>query len=153
VESRGHFVFLDTAGELGCAGAGTKVEENCFDISMREGDWEKTGVRVKTDQEREEKVIILLSCSSNPAFESAVCASRGKCSNTTDAAIVKGISVWSDSDDASVASASVSVSVSICALAMASGGDGDEDMVVSVDAVVLGCGWDVKPLESSSVVI
>jgi hypothetical protein len=121
------------------------VEENCHTISMREGGWEKTGVRVKTDEEREEKVIILLSCSSNPAFESAVCASRGKCSNTTDAAIVKGISVWSDSDDASVASAS--------ALAMASGGDGDEDMVVSVDAVVLGCGWDVKPLKSLSVVI
>jgi hypothetical protein len=96
---------------------------------------------------------ILLSCSNNPAFESAVCASRGRCSSTTDAAIVKGISVCRESDDASVASASVSVSVSISALAMASGSDGDEDMVVSVDAVVLGCGWDVKPLESLSVVI
>jgi hypothetical protein len=36
---------------------------------------------------------------------------------------------------------------------MTSGGDGDEDMVVSVDAVVLGRGWDVKPLKSLSGVI
>jgi hypothetical protein len=57
------------------------------------------------------------------------------------------MSVCRDSEDANVASASVSVSVSISALAMSSGGDGDEDMIVSVDAVVLGCDRAVKPLE------
>jgi hypothetical protein len=48
------------------------------------------------------------------------------------------MSVWSDSEDASVASASVSVLVS--AFADTSGGEGDEDMVVSVDSGE-SCGW------------
>jgi hypothetical protein len=96
---------------------------------------------------------ILLSCSNNPAFESAVCASRGRCSSTTDAAIVKGISVCRDSDDASVASTSVSVSRSMSALLMASGGDGDEDMVAKVGGVVFGCVLVVKPLDILSVVL
>lgn len=65
--------------------------------------------------------ILLLSLSKSPALESAVCASRGKWSSTTDAAIVMGMSVWRDSSDASVASASGSVVV-------VSGSDGEEAM-------------------------
>ena len=52
-----------------------------------------------------------------------MCASRGKCSSTTDAAIVMGMSVWRDSSDASVASASGSVNV-------VSGIDGEDAMIV-----------------------
>jgi hypothetical protein len=73
-----------------------------------------------------------------------VCASRGRCSNTTDAAMVKGMSVCRDSDDASVASASVSISASVSAFVVTIGGDGDEeDIVVRVGEsrawLCLGC--------------
>lgn len=50
-----------------------------------------------------------------------MCASRGRWSKTTDAAIVMGMSVWRDSSDTSVASASGSVVV-------ASGIEGEEAM-------------------------
>jgi len=50
-----------------------------------------------------------------------------------------GISVCSDSDDASVASASVSVPDPVVVSAMASGGCGDEDMIASVFVIGDGC--------------
>jgi len=46
-----------------------------------------------------------------------------------------GISVCSDSEDASVASASISVPDPVVVSAMAFGGDGDEDMIASVFVV------------------
>lgn len=69
---------------------------------------------------------LLFSCSSIPAFDRASWASRGKWSSTTDAAIVMGISVCSDSFDVSVASVSASASIS----GVSCGNGGVEDILV-----------------------
>ena len=70
--------------------------------------------------------MLLFSCSSIPAFDRASCASRGKWSSTTDAAIVMGMSVWSDSFDVSVASVSASASIS----GVFCGNGGVEDILI-----------------------
>ena len=61
---------------------------------------------------KEWRWLLLFSCSSIPALDRASCASRGKWSSTTDAAIVMGMSVCSDSFDVSVASVSASACIS-----------------------------------------